>query len=145
MVIQHRSLHLSHKKLHIGLVATFATGLLLASLPGLVSAGAMLEIADLLSHPDFYNKQMVAVIGKVTDLRRATNRKGEAFYGFLLEGTQGKVKVIGRGRSTLVDGEQVIVEGVFNRIRRSGRAVVYNEIKATGISPLDRFNPDLVG
>ncbi|MFQ5993003.1 MAG: hypothetical protein ACE5NA_11255 [Nitrospiraceae bacterium] len=145
MVIQRRSLHRSRQKLRIGLVATFATVLLLASLPGLVSAGAMLEVADLISHPDFYNKQMVAVIGKVTDLRRATNKKGEAFYGFLLEGTQGKVKVIGRGRSAVADGEQVIVEGVFNRIRRSGRAVVYNEIKATGIRSLDRFNPDLVG
>ena len=145
MVTQPRSLHRSRKKPRLGLVATFTMVLLLASLPGLVSAGAMLEIADLLSHPDFYNKQMVAVIGKVTDLRRATNRKGEAFYGFLLEGTQGKVKVIGRGKSTVADGEQVIVEGVFNRIRRSGRAVVYIEIKATGIRSLDRFNPDLVG
>jgi hypothetical protein len=39
----------------------------------------------------------------------------------------------------------VIVEGVFSRLRQVGRAIVYNEIKATLIRPIDRLNPDLVG
>jgi len=43
------------------------------------------------------------------------------------------------------DGDQVIVEGIFSRLRQTGRAIVYNEIKASVIRSLDRLNPDLIG
>jgi hypothetical protein len=55
------------------------------------------------------------------------------------------VKVIGLGKTDVHEGEQVIVEGVFSRLRQAGRAVVYNEIKANNIRPIDRLNPDFVG
>ncbi|OLB03924.1 MAG: hypothetical protein AUG11_00575 [Nitrospirae bacterium 13_1_20CM_2_62_14] len=105
----------------------------------------MLEIADLLSHADQYDKQVVVVVGKVTGLQVATNRQGQLAYGFLLNDAKGSVKVVGLGKAEVHDGEQVIVEGVFSRLRQVGRAVVYNEIKASSIRALDRLNPDLVG
>ena len=43
------------------------------------------------------------------------------------------------------EGDQVIVEGVFSRLRQAGRMIIYNEIKALSIKPLSRLNPDLVG
>jgi len=104
-----------------------------------------LEIADLLSHADQYDKQVVVVVGKVTGLQVATNRQGQLAYGFLLNDAKGSVKVVGLGKAEVHDGEQVIVEGVFSRLRQVGRAVVYNEIKASSIRALDRLNPDLVG
>ena len=104
-----------------------------------------MEIADLLSHADQYDKQVVVVVGKVTGLQVATNRQGQLAYGFLLNDAKGSVKVVGLGKAEVHDGEQVIVEGVFSRLRQVGRAVVYNEIKASSIRALDRLNPDLVG
>jgi len=121
------------------------TAFLLASLPGTASAGGMLEIAELLSHPDQYDKQIVVVAGRVTNLQIAMNRQGQLAYGFLLNATNGSVKVVGLGKAEVHDGDQVIVEGIFSRLRQSGRAIIYNEIKANNIQPLDRLNPDLVG
>ena len=110
------------------------------------SAGAgMVEVADLVTHPDQYDKQMVIVVGRVTSIQTAENRQGQAAYGFLLKDTNGTVKVIGLGKTDVHEGEQVIVEGVFSRLRQAGRAIVYNEIKANSIRPIDRLHPDFVG
>ena len=109
-------------------------------------AGAgMVEVADLVTHPDQYDKQMVIVVGRVTSVQTAENRQGQSAYGFLLKDTNGTVKVIGLGKTDVHEGEQVIVEGVFSRLRQAGRAVVYNEIKANSIRPIDRLHPDFVG
>ncbi len=121
------------------------TAFLLASLPGAASAGGLLEIAELLSHPDQYDKQMVVVAGRVTNLQIATNRQGQLAYGFLLNATNGSIKVVGLGKAEVHDGDQVLVEGIFSRLRQAGRAIIYNEIKANSIQPLDRLNPELVG
>lgn len=110
-----------------------------------VSAGALLEVAELLSHPEQYDRQNVTVIGRVINLQIATNRQGQLAYGFLLKDVSGSVKVIGLGKAEVHDGEQVIVEGVFSRLRQVGRAIIYNEIKAGLIRPMDKLNPDLVG
>lgn len=109
-----------------------------------VGAG-MVEVADLVTHPDQYDKQMVIVVGRVTSIQTAENRQGQAAYGFLLKDTNGTVKVIGLGKTDVHEGEQVIVEGVFSRLRQAGRAIVYNEIKANSIRPIDRLHPDFVG
>ncbi len=105
----------------------------------------MLDVTELLSHPEQYDRQSVVVIGRVTNLQIATNRQGQLAYGFLLKDVSGSVKVIGLGKAEVHDGDQVIVEGVFNRLRQAGRAIIYNEIKASLIRPLDKLNPDLVG
>lgn len=110
-----------------------------------LNAGGILDIADLLSHPDQYDKQVVVVVGTVTSLQIATNRQGNLAYGFLLNDANGSVKVVGLGKAEVRDGEQVIVEGVFSRLRQVGRAIIYNEIKAESIRTLDQLNPDLVG
>ena len=121
------------------------TALISLSAPTRSSAGGMLEIADLLARAEEYDKQMVVVVGRVANLQTATTRQGQSGYGFLLEDPSGTVKVVGLGKLEVHDGEQVIVEGVFSRLRQTGRAIVYNEIKATVIRPMDRLNPDLVG
>ncbi|MGH7233206.1 MAG: hypothetical protein ACREJU_17885 [Nitrospiraceae bacterium] len=121
-------------------------GLLLAALGTPVSmAGGMLEVADLVSHPDQYDKQMVIVVGRVTNVQTAANRQGQLAYGFLLKDGNGSVKVIGLGKAEVREGEQVIVEGVFSRLRQVGRGIVYNEIKATLVRPVDRLTPEFVG
>src|ERR1051325_8859866 len=120
----------------IRLAAACLLLLVMALLPPAAHAG-MLEVADLISHPDQYDKQMVIVVGRVTGLQTAENKHGQRAYGFLLKDGNGTIKVVGLGKTDIREGEQVIVEGIFNRLRQAGRAVVYNEIKANLIRPVD--------
>lgn len=137
-----RSIHMA--AIRLSTVVGLLLLVVLSSRP--LSAGSMLEVADLISHPDQYDKQMVVVVGRVTNIQIASTRQGQPAYGFLLkDANSGSVKVVGLGKTDVREGEQVIVEGIFNHLRQAGRAIVYNEIKASLIRPIDRLNPDLVG
>jgi cytochrome c-type biogenesis protein CcmE len=116
-----------------------------ALLPSLASASGLLDLADIIAHPDQYDRQEVVVSGQVTNVQLATNRQGQPAYGFLLKDSSGTVKVIGLGPAEVKEGDQVIVEGIFSRLRQAGRTIIYNEIKALSIKSLNRLNPDLVG
>src|SRR4026209_2605922 len=115
------------------------------SMPLLVHASSLLEITELLTHPEQYDRQEVVVTGQVTNVQLATNREGRPAYGFLLKDQAGALKVISLGQVEVREGDQVIVEGVFSRLRQVGRTTIYNEIKALSIKPINRLNPDLVG
>ena len=49
------------------------------------------------------------------------------------------------GQLEVREGDFVVVEGIFSRLRQVGRTVVYNEIKALSVKPLNRLDPDFVG
>lgn len=108
-------------------------------------ATTLMEIADLLAHPEQYDRQDVTVTGKVTNVQLATNRQGQPTYGFLLQDQAGTIKVVSLGQLEVREGDYVIVQGTFSRLRQVGRTVIYNEIKALSIKPLNRLDPDLVG
>jgi hypothetical protein len=108
-------------------------------------AVSLIEIAELLAHPEQYDHRDVVVTGKVTNVQLATNRQGQPAYGFLLQDPAGTIKVVSLGQLEVREGEFVIVEGIFSRLRQVGRTVVYNEIKAISVKPLNRLDPDLVG
>jgi cytochrome c-type biogenesis protein CcmE len=114
-------------------------------LQGAAFASGLLNLAEIIAHPDQYDRQEVVVSGQVTNVQLATNRQGQPAYGFLLKDPSGTVKVIGLGQVEVREGDQVIVEGVFSRLRQAGRTIIYNEIKALSIKSLNRLNPDLVG
>ena len=115
------------------------------SIPLFAHASGLLEITELLSHPEQYDRQEVVVVGQVTNVQLATNRQGQPAYGFLLKDQAGTLKIVSLGQIEVREGDQVIVEGVFSRLRQAGRTIIYNEIKALSIKPLNRLNPDLVG
>ena len=115
------------------------------SVPLLLHASGLLEITELLTHPEQYDRQEVVVTGQVTNVQLATNREGHPAYGFLLKDQAGMLKIISLGQIEVREGDQVIVEGVFSRLRQAGRTIIYNEIKALSIKPMNRLNPDLVG
>ena len=106
---------------------------------------SLIEIAELLAHPEQYDHRDVVVTGKVTNVQLATNRQGQSAYGFLLQDQAGTIKVVSLGQLEVREGDFVIVEGIFSRLRQVGRTVVYNEIKALSVKPLNRLDPDLVG
>jgi hypothetical protein len=113
--------------------------------PSALLAASLLDLAELISHPEQYDRQEVVVSGEVTNIQLATNRQGQPAYGFLLKDQAGTVKVIGLGQVEVREGDQVIVEGIFSRLRQAGRIIIYNEIKALSIKSMTRMNPDLVG
>jgi len=113
--------------------------------PGSLIASGMLEIAELQSNAEQYDKQKVSVSGKVTKIRTAKTGKGKFVYGFLLERGNSMVKVVGFGKPPVQEGEEVMVEGIFQRFRRGRNNPLLNEIKASLIRTLDRLHPDLVG
>ncbi|MDH5625557.1 MAG: cytochrome c maturation protein CcmE [Nitrospira sp.] len=128
------------------LVVLFIAGFSAASfLETSATASSLTEIADLLAHPEQYDHQDVVVAGKVTNVQLATNRQGQPAYGFLLQDQAGTLKVVSLGQVEVREGDFVIVEGVFSRLRQVGRVIVYNEIKALSVKPLNRLDPDLVG
>ncbi len=130
-----------HTMLVLGMWAL--VGWVLHPLP--ISASAMVEVTELLAHPDHYDHQSVTVSGRVTSFQLATNRDGHPAFGFLLQDSAGTVKVVGLGKADVREGDYVVVEGIFSRLRQAGRAIVYNEIKATSVQSMARMNPDLVG
>ena len=117
----------------------------MSPLPSPAAAASLIEIAELLAHPELYDHQDVVVTGKVMNVQLATNRQGQPAYGFLLQDQAGTLKVVSLGQLEVHEGDQVIVEGVFSRLRQVGRTIVYNEIKALSVKPLTRLNPDFVG
>ncbi len=129
------------------LVALPLSALSSGSLAGTPPAAAsgLIEIAELLAHPELYDHQDVVVTGKVMNVQLATNRQGQPAYGFLLQDQAGTLKEVSLGQLEVHEGDQVIVEGVFSRLRQVGRTSIYNEIKALSVKPLTRFNPDFVG
>lgn len=131
------------------LLASFlTTSLVLPSIIDPVApakASSLIEIAELIAHPEQYDHQDVVVTGKVMNVQLATNRQGQPAFGFLLQDQAGTLKVVSLGQLEVREGDQVIVEGIFSRLRQVGRTIVYNEIKALSIKPLTRLTPDLVG
>lgn len=130
-----------------GRAALLAAGLclLLGLAPPVSGAGGMIELAELVSNPEQYDRQMVTVTGRVTKLRVAKDQAGKDVYGFLLKEGESLVKVFGVGPASIREGEYIVVEGVFHRLRGAGRAATYNQIKANLIRSLERLHPDLVG
>lgn len=114
---------------------------------GLSMASAMdiLEIAELVTHPEQYDRQNITVTGQVTNVQLATTRDGKPAYGFLLKDSAGTLKVVALGQAEIHEGDLIIVEGLFNRMRQAGRTIIYNEIKATSVRSMTRLNPDLIG
>jgi cytochrome c-type biogenesis protein CcmE len=139
-----RPLNIQRSRTSVLLIALL---LLLAfiSFRSVTHASGLLEITELLTHPEQYDRQEVVVTGQVTNVQLATNREGQPAYGFLLKDQAGMLKIISLGQIEVREGDQVIVEGVFSRLRQAGRTIIYNEIKALSIKPLNRLNPDLVG
>ena len=144
MPIMARPLNIQRSRTSVLLIALLLL-LAIISIPLVTHASSLLEITELLTHPEQYDRQEVVVTGQVTNVQLATNREGQPAYGFLLKDQAGMLKIISLGQIEVREGDQVIVEGVFSRLRQAGRTIIYNEIKALSIKPLNRLNPDLVG
>ncbi len=103
----------------------------------------LLQMTDLMAHPEVYDQKDVVVIGLVKDVQLVIDQQGEPTFKFLLADAVGTLKVT--SRIQVQNGDQIIVEGTFTRRRQGGRLSVYNEVNALTIRPLNQLNSDLVG
>ena len=115
----------------------------LVSLLSVPASAELLELAEVIAHPQHYDRKEVVVMGQVSGLQQVTDKQGQPAFQFLLKDNAGTLKVI--SRVPVQDGDQVIVEGTFTRRRQGGRIAVYNEVSAVVVRPLNQFDSDLVG
>ena len=102
-----------------------------------------MELAEVIAHPQHYDRKEVVVMGQVNAVQAITDKQGQPAFQFLLRDNAGTLKVT--SRIPVQEGDQVIVEGTFTRRRQGGRIAVYNEVSAVVIRPLNQFDADLVG
>ena len=107
------------------------------------AAAELMELADVIAHPQYYDRKEVVVMGQVSSVQTITDKQGQPAYQFLLKDNAGTLKVI--SRVPVQEGDQVIVAGTFTRRRQGGRIAVYNEVSAVVVRPLNQFDADLVG
>ncbi len=112
-------------------------------LSGVSAYAGWLEMADLMAHPEQYDRKEVVVTGTVHHVEPVVDRQGQPAFKFLLGDGVGTLRVT--SRTEVREGEQVIVEGTFTRRRQSGRLPVYSEVSANFVRPLNTFTPELVG
>jgi len=117
-------------------------GLVSLLVPAPASA-EVLELTEVIAHPQHYDRKEVVVMGQVSGFQSITDKQGQPAFQFLLKDNAGTLKVI--SRVAVQDGDQVIVEGTFTRRRQGGRIAVYNEVSAVVVRPLNQFHADLVG
>ena len=126
--------------LHPSLWMVFGFVSLLLSVP---ASAELMELAEVIAHPQHYDRKEVVVMGQVSALQPITDKQGQPAFQFLLKDNAGTLKVI--SRVPVQEGDQVIVEGTFTRRRQGGRIAVYNEVSAVLVRPLNQFDADLVG
>ena len=131
---------LSRPLLHPSLWMVFGVVSFLLTIP---ASAELLELAEVIAHPQHYDRKEVVVMGQVSGVQPVTDKQGQPAFQFLLKDPAGTLKVISRVQ--VQDGDQVIVEGTFTRRRQGGRIAVYNEVTAVVIRPLNQFDADLVG
>ena len=120
--------------------------MVLGFLPLLLSAQSsaqLLEMTEVISNPQHYDRKEVVVMGQVDNVQPVTDRQGKPAFQFLLKDSSGTLKVT--SRTQVQNGDQVIVMGTFTRRRQGGRIAVYNEVNAVSIRPLNEFDSDLIG
>ena len=91
----------------------------LVSLLSVPASAELLELAEVIAHPQHYDRKEVVVMGQVSGLHQVTDKQGQPAFQFLLKDNAGTLKVI--SRVPVQDGDQVIVEGTFTRRRQGGQ------------------------
>jgi hypothetical protein len=85
-----------------------------------------------------FNHQNVSLQGAVIGLRETTSRAGNDYTTFKLQDGGCDVNIFMWGHPTLMNGNHVRVDGVFEIEHHQGRYTFYNEVEATKVTPLSQ-------
>jgi len=89
--------------------------------------------AEILANPDRFNGQLVTIHGTITNFRERLSRRGNAYYTLDLSDAKQSIRVFSFGKSPCQSGA-VTVEGTFEKVKRQGRFVFYNEVTAARVT-----------
>jgi hypothetical protein len=100
----------------------------------IVHAGAT-TVKAILENPSRYDGQEVTISGKASSVKPTTSRKGNDYMTFQVTDSSGAgVTVFTWGHPTITSGSVVRVTGTFQRVKRVGRRIFYNQIDANRVS-----------
>ncbi len=108
-------------------VALLVFALLLAGIP---AAALDTSPKAILADPDRFDGQPVTLQGTVTHFRTQVSARGNAYYTFDISDGRQAVRVFSSGESPCRNGQTVVVEGQFLKVKQQGRYRFYNEVDA---------------
>lgn len=101
--------------------------------------GAGVSIKAILENPERYDGQKVTIQGKVSAIKHRTSKRGNQYTTFdVTDASGGPIKVFTWGWPKISNGDRVEVTGIFQRVKRVGRYIFYNEIEATSIRQIGK-------
>jgi len=112
---------------------TVGLGLSLA-IVALPALGFSATPGEILSAPERYDGQSVALDGIVTHLSQRVSQRANAYYTLDLQDPTGAIRVFSFGTPPCTDGMKARVEGTFQRVKRVGPYTFHNEVTATTIT-----------
>ncbi len=88
----------------------------------------------ILAAPDRYDRQSVTLNGAITNLSQRESQRGNAYYTFELRDGSGRIRVFSFGQAPCTEGKHVVVDGIFETVKRVGDYTFYNEVSATRVA-----------
>jgi hypothetical protein len=114
----------------------FFVGAMILLLSFTIASAAEVGVCSIVAKPASFDHQTVTLNGKVTTLKETASRRGNDYTTFKLHDPSGcgAVNIFTWGHSTLNNGDQVRVDGVFETEHHQGHYTFYNEIEATKVT-----------
>jgi hypothetical protein len=96
---------------------------------------ANVAVCSIVANRAGFDHQNVSLQGAVISLKETTSRAGNDYTTFKLQDGSCDVSIFMWGHPTLMNGDHVCVDGVFESEHHQGRYTFYNEVQATKITP----------
>ncbi len=93
-------------------------------------------VASIATSPAQFDGKNVAVRGRATDVDARTSRAGNDYTMIQVRDEGAAVTVFTWGHPDIWNGDRIEVEGLFERAKRVGSHVFFNELSARSIRPL---------
>jgi hypothetical protein len=103
-----------------------------------MATSAEVPIYSIVANRVSFDHQNVSLQGAVVGLRETTSRAGNDYTTFKLQDGGCDVNIFLWGHPTLMNGDHIRVDGVFEIEHHQGRYTFYNEVQATKVTPFSR-------
>lgn len=120
----------------------YTKGLLVGSMTLMLTTsmatGAEVAVCSIVANRPSFDHQSVSLQGAVVGLRETNSRAGNDYTTFKLQDGGCDVSIFIWGHPTLMNGDHIRVDGVFETEHHQGRYTFYNEVQATKVAPVPR-------
>ena len=97
-------------------------------------------ICSIVDKPAGFDHQNVVLQGTAVGVKETTSHRGNDYITFKLQDASGcgAVNIFTWGHPAVSDGDEVLLEGVFETEHHQGRYTFYNQVEATKVTSLPR-------